>query len=212
MHCSFLFKDLIVDAARFSKPFCGGEGHYFMSTPVWDCIGPKICDLYHRYSNNVIDDNNYQLAITGHLLGAGTACFLTILLHSQPKMLLSLSVPSLLLLMLLLPNQENDKHNTNLASMLVLLSSLLSKQYVNSSNSTQLQPQQQPQQQQQRQQHGKPLNIKCFALAVPPVFTPLESVPQAVQATISFIHQHDIVPFLWYGIFSALQSIEDYTL
>jgi hypothetical protein len=42
----------------------------------------------------------------------------------------------------------------------------------------------------------KQQKMRCFAYATPPVFTPLEFIPKAVQATTCFIHQSDVVPFL----------------
>jgi hypothetical protein len=37
---------------------------------------------------------------------------------------------------------------------------------------------------------------RCFAYAPPPVFTPLEFVPNAVKTCTSYIHEADVVPFL----------------
>lgn len=38
--------------------------------------------------------------------------------------------------------------------------------------------------------------VRCFAYAPPPVFHPVSAAPTAVQNTIAYVHQRDIVPFL----------------
>ena len=39
-------------------------------------------------------------------------------------------------------------------------------------------------------------NVRCFAYAPPPTFHPVSAAPAAVQNTIAYVHQRDIVPFL----------------
>jgi pimeloyl-ACP methyl ester carboxylesterase len=39
-------------------------------------------------------------------------------------------------------------------------------------------------------------NIRCFAYACPPTFTPLDHIPEAVAACSHYIHGRDVVPFL----------------
>jgi hypothetical protein len=60
---------------------------------------------------------------------------------------------------------------------------------------------------------GRP--TRCFAYAPPPVFTPLEFVPNAVKTCTSYIHEADVVPFLSIDsvrhFFSSIGVIERYT-
>jgi hypothetical protein len=124
--------------------FCGGEGHSEMATMaerVWAAAGPTVCQL--------LDDNKgYNVVLTGHSLGAGTATLLNIMCH----------------------------RNNN--------------QLVN----------------------GR--NVQCFAYAAPPVFTPLEFVPRAVQSATNYIHEEDAVPFLSVHsvrhCFASIRTIEEY--
>ena len=80
---TFSLQEVIVDVAGFSKEFCGGEGHSEMVTMaerVWQVAGPTVSKLLHEHSD-------YELILTGHSLGAGTAVLLTVMLQSklQPK-------------------------------------------------------------------------------------------------------------------------------
>lgn len=56
--------------------------------------------------------------------------------------------------------------------------------------------------------------VRCFAFACPPVFTPLEFVPEAVQSTTNYILEQDIVPFLSVDsvrhVFHCIRTIEEY--
>jgi Lipase (class 3) len=56
--------------------------------------------------------------------------------------------------------------------------------------------------------------MRCFAYAAPPVFTPLELIPQAVQTTTNYIHEEDVVPFLSVDsvrhVFASVRAIEEY--
>ena len=58
--------------------------------------------------------------------------------------------------------------------------------------------------------------VRCFAYAAPPVFSPLELIPQAVQSTTNYIHDSDVVPFLSVDsvrhVFSCVRVIEEYLL
>jgi hypothetical protein len=60
---------------------------------------------------------------------------------------------------------------------------------------------------------GRP--TRCFAYAPPPVFTPLEFVPNAVKSCTSYIHEADVVPFLSVDsvrhFFASIAVIEKYT-
>eukprot|EP00980_Cylindrotheca_fusiformis_P001349 scaffold338_cov116-Cylindrotheca_fusiformis.AAC.14 len=71
--------EVMVDICAFSKPFCGGEAHSEMASMterVWDKVGPTIQKLLEEHST-------YEFIVTGHSLGAGTACLLTIMLQSK---------------------------------------------------------------------------------------------------------------------------------
>lgn len=81
---TFSLQEIVVDVAGFSRDFCGGEGHSEMATMaerVWDVAGPTVTSLLQEHPN-------YELIVTGHSLGAGTACLLTILLQSNAQQLL----------------------------------------------------------------------------------------------------------------------------
>jgi hypothetical protein len=60
---------------------------------------------------------------------------------------------------------------------------------------------------------GRP--TRCFAYAPPPVFTPLEFVPNAVKTCTSYIHEADVVPFLSIDsvrhFFGTIGVVEKYT-
>jgi hypothetical protein len=60
---------------------------------------------------------------------------------------------------------------------------------------------------------GRP--TRCFAYAPPPVFTPLEVIPNAVKSCTSYIHEADVVPFLSVDsvrhLIASIAVIEKYT-
>lgn len=103
----------------FIGPFCGGEAHSEMANQaerVWSVASGTVKDALDQH-------HNYELVITGHSLGAGTACLVHILCHSK------------------------------------------------------------------RLVRRK---MRCFAFASPPVFTPLQLIPNAVRSTTNYIHQKDV--------------------
>mmetsp|Transcript_1127 Transcript_1127/g.2868 ORF Transcript_1127/g.2868 Transcript_1127/m.2868 type:complete len:227 (-) Transcript_1127:1287-1967(-) len=111
-----------------------------MAERVWTVAGPKI--------KSVLNENpGYELILTGHSLGAGAACLLTILLQNKK----------------LLPTEQE---------------------------------------------------IRCFAYASPPVYTPLEFVPRSVRSTTNFVHENDFVPFLSIQkvrkLLNSLQAVDLY--
>lgn len=114
---------------------------YTMAERVWNSAGSTVLDLLRR-------NEDYEFIITGHSLGAGTACILNIMCQ---------------------------KHQNSLVD-------------------------------------GR--KVHCFAYAAPPVFTPLELIPQAVQSTTNYILGKDAVPFLSVDsvrhIFSCVRVIEDH--
>lgn len=76
---TFSPQEIMVDICAFSKDFCGGEAHSemaSMSERVWDKAGPTIVKLLNEHPT-------YELILTGHSLGAGTACLLTIMVQSK---------------------------------------------------------------------------------------------------------------------------------
>eukprot|EP00536_Pseudo-nitzschia_multiseries_P005661 jgi/Psemu1/303501/fgenesh1_kg.108_\ len=56
--------------------------------------------------------------------------------------------------------------------------------------------------------------IRCFAYASPPVYTPLEFVPRSVRCTTNFVHENDVVPFLSIQkvrkLLTSLQAVDLY--
>lgn len=59
-------------------------------------------------------------------------------------------------------------------------------------------------------------DVRCFAYASPPVFTPLDLVPRAVRSATNYIHERDVVPFLSVDsvrhVFASVRVIEDYMM
>mmetsp|Transcript_5046 Transcript_5046/g.12564 ORF Transcript_5046/g.12564 Transcript_5046/m.12564 type:complete len:297 (-) Transcript_5046:427-1317(-) len=133
---TFSVSGIVTDLAGYCEDFCGGQAHSGMAMAayetwqtVWNPIlRPKLERL----------PQEYKLVITGHSLGAGVACLVTILVHH-----------------LRATNPINE-----------------------------------------RLQCLQGRDIECFAMAPPPVFAPLSAAPQAVQNTLAFVHQYDIVPSL----------------
>ena len=77
---TFNLEEIVVDVTAMSKPFCNiGESHCEMATMaerVWDVASPTII--------RVLKENpNYHFVITGHSLGAGTACLVNLMVHTQ---------------------------------------------------------------------------------------------------------------------------------
>lgn len=124
---TFSFAEIVVDVAAQSRPFCGGEAHAEMANMaerVWKAAGDTVLDLLRL-------NENYELVLTGHSLGGGTACLLHIMCHQEERTLIE----------------------------------------------------------------GR--RVRCFAYATPPVFTPLEFVPDAaLQSCTAYIYDRDVVPFL----------------
>lgn len=80
---TFSLSEIVVDVAGFSAEFCGGEAHSEMASMahrVWDEAGETVLSLLH-------DNPDYELILTGHSLGAGTACLLNILCHRNGRAL-----------------------------------------------------------------------------------------------------------------------------
>mmetsp|Transcript_15202 Transcript_15202/g.37315 ORF Transcript_15202/g.37315 Transcript_15202/m.37315 type:complete len:539 (-) Transcript_15202:189-1805(-) len=135
---TFSPQEIVVDVCAFSTEFCGGEAHSqmaSMSERVWENAGPTIVKLLDEHPG-------YEFIVTGHSLGAGTACLLTILVQSKKLV----SAPT-----------------------------------------------------------------RCFAFASPPVFKPLDAVPD-INAITNFVHNNDMVPFLSVysvrNLLSQLRSIQ----
>jgi hypothetical protein len=99
-----------------------------MAANLWRKSGEKITQLMDEYAD-------YKLVVTGHSLGAGTACLLTVQLYVDEVF--------------------NDR------------------------------------------------TVQCFAFAPPPTFWPCGSssscegkIQKAIQNTVAYIHDNDVVPFL----------------
>lgn len=122
----------IVDVQGMAADFCSGKAHKGiseMAQNLWTASGAKIKALMEEYSN-------YKLIVTGHSLGGGTSCLLTVKLYVDQ---------------IFAPSRK----------------------------------------------------IECFAFAPPPTFfscceDPViqTRVDEAVQNTVAYIHDNDVVPFL----------------
>ena len=80
---TFSLSEVIVDVASFSREFCGGEAHSEMASMaerVWKASGETVLKLLRQNAG-------YELVLTGHSLGAGSACLLNILLHRNGRQL-----------------------------------------------------------------------------------------------------------------------------
>jgi pimeloyl-ACP methyl ester carboxylesterase len=59
-------------------------------------------------------------------------------------------------------------------------------------------------------------NIRCFAYACPPTFTPLDRIPEAVAACSHYIHGQDVVPFLSVDnirhLFHRIRAVEQHPM
>ena len=112
-----------------------------MAERVWSAAGGTVRQLLE-------ENEDYELILTGHSLGAGTACLLNIMCHNDGNKLVD----------------------------------------------------------------GR--KVRCFAYAAPPVFSPLELVPGAVQSATNYIHEKDVVPFLSVDsvrhVFTSVRTIEDH--
>jgi hypothetical protein len=76
---TFSLQEVMVDVTAFSKEFCGGEGHSEMATMaerVWEKAESTVSSLLKNHPS-------YDFVVTGHSLGAGTACLLTLLVQSR---------------------------------------------------------------------------------------------------------------------------------
>jgi Lipase (class 3) len=65
-------------------PFCGGDAHSEIATMaerIWDVAGPTVLQLLE-------ENPQYELVLTGHSLGAGTASLLNILIHHDKQELI----------------------------------------------------------------------------------------------------------------------------
>lgn len=112
-----------------------------MAERVWQVTGYTIKKLLEQ-------NQDYEFILTGHSLGAGTACLLNIMCH------------------------QNGRELVN----------------------------------------GR--MVRCFAYAAPPVYTPIEFVAGAADNCVSFIHEHDVVPFLSVDsvrhFFGSIRVIQDF--
>lgn len=78
---SFTVKEILIDVAAFSRPFCGGEAHSEMANAaetIWGEAGETVTKL-------LFENPEYELIVTGHSLGAGAAVLVNILLHQNNR-------------------------------------------------------------------------------------------------------------------------------
>jgi hypothetical protein len=76
---TFSLAELVIDTAGHHAPFCGGQAHAEMAqqaVAIWKTAGPPIRHLLQEHSD-------YKLVLTGHSLGAGTACLLHVMLQED---------------------------------------------------------------------------------------------------------------------------------
>jgi hypothetical protein len=76
---TFSLDEIMMDVAAYSREFCGGEAHSEMATmaeKVWDVAGTTVKTMLEK-------NDGYELIVTGHSLGAGAACLLTILVETK---------------------------------------------------------------------------------------------------------------------------------
>ena len=76
---TFSLEEIVVDVAADSREFCGGEAHSGMATMaerVWAAAGPTV-------KTELQANPGYEFILTGHSLGAGAACLVTILVQTK---------------------------------------------------------------------------------------------------------------------------------
>ena len=76
---TFSLEEIILDIDADSREFCGGEAHSGMATMaerVWAAAGPTV-------KTELEANPRYEFILTGHSLGAGAACLVTILVQTQ---------------------------------------------------------------------------------------------------------------------------------
>eukprot|EP00977_Amphora_coffeiformis_P028056 scaffold34685_cov183-Amphora_coffeaeformis.AAC.36 len=88
---TFSLSGIIVDLAGFCQEFCGGWAHAGFAAAArhtWETIWETV--LHHKMNELPPD---YNLVLTGHSMGAGVACLITILLHHErPPALLNRTI------------------------------------------------------------------------------------------------------------------------
>ncbi len=76
---TFSLEEIVLDVAADTCEFCGGEAHSGMATMaerVWAAAGPTV-------KTELEANPGYEFILTGHSLGAGAACLVTILVQNQ---------------------------------------------------------------------------------------------------------------------------------
>ena len=76
---TFSLEEIVLDVAADSREFCGGEAHSGMATMaerVWAVAGPTV-------QTELEANPGYEFILTGHSLGAGAACLVTILVQNK---------------------------------------------------------------------------------------------------------------------------------
>jgi len=135
----------IVDVQGMAVDYCSGQAHQGiaeMADNVWKQSGDFVLNLLLQEK----EFQDYQLLITGHSLGAGTACLLTVKLYHEQVL-----------------NIQRNK-------------------------------------------------IICYAFAPPPTFycaSPSPQIALAIQNTVGYIHDNDVVPFLSIPVVRRLAALLD---
>eukprot|EP00521_Asterionellopsis_glacialis_P008592 CAMPEP_0195285420 /NCGR_PEP_ID=MMETSP0707-20130614/3258_1 /TAXON_ID=33640 /ORGANISM="Asterionellopsis glacialis, Strain CCMP134" /LENGTH=503 /DNA_ID=CAMNT_0040344909 /DNA_START=249 /DNA_END=1760 /DNA_ORIENTATION=- len=80
---TFSISEIVTDLEGYGVPFCGGEAHAGMAKmarAVWNQANEAVLASF----KNVPHSQEYdQLIVTGHSLGAGVACLITVMLHHE---------------------------------------------------------------------------------------------------------------------------------
>jgi hypothetical protein len=135
----------IADMQGMAAEYCSGKAHRGiseMAKNIWNESGDKVLKLMDEYKD-------YKLVVTGHSLGGGASCLLTIHLYVDE----------------MVPGDRK---------------------------------------------------VECFAFAPPPTFYPCsddsdccEKVNKAIQNTVAYIHDNDVVPFLSVAAIRRLTRLLD---
>lgn len=78
---TFSLSGIIVDLAGFCREFCGGWAHAGFAAAArhtWKTVWETVLQQKMQYL-----PSDYNLVLTGHSMGAGVACLITILLHHE---------------------------------------------------------------------------------------------------------------------------------
>mmetsp|Transcript_23760 Transcript_23760/g.33220 ORF Transcript_23760/g.33220 Transcript_23760/m.33220 type:complete len:498 (+) Transcript_23760:97-1590(+) len=80
---TFSISEIVTDLEGYGVPFCGGEAHAGMAKmarAVWNQATEAVLASFEKLPNGKDYD---QLIVTGHSLGAGVACLITVMLYHE---------------------------------------------------------------------------------------------------------------------------------